>query len=70
VLDKNISGTNGLDVCRFIRDTASYKQIPVIILSASPDVVSQGIEAGADNVITKPFSLKKLRKTIFKCTAR
>jgi DNA-binding response OmpR family regulator len=66
ILDKRISGTNGLDVCRFIRSSEKYKKVPVIMLSASPDIAILAKDAGADDAIAKPFSLKKLRETVSK----
>jgi len=66
ILDKQISGTNGLDVCRFIKKNEKYKRVPVIMLSASPDIVELAKDAGADEAISKPFSLKQLRATISK----
>ena len=64
VLDKQLSGMNGLDLCRFIRNSEKFKNVPVIMLSANPDIVKLAKEAGADNAVAKPFSIKKLRETI------
>jgi DNA-binding response OmpR family regulator len=66
VLDKNISGTNGLDLCRFIRSDPQYKQTPVIIISASPNIQKAIEECGADDFIEKPFSMQSVRSTISK----
>lgn len=64
ILDRQISGTNGLDLCRFIKRNKKYNKVPVIMLSASPDIEEMALEAGADDAISKPFSLKKLRDII------
>ncbi|ACU61868.1 response regulator [Chitinophaga pinensis] len=64
ILDKQISGINGLDVCRFIKSNDKFKNVPVIIMSAAVDIVAQAKEAGADAAISKPFSLNTLRETI------
>ena len=66
ILDKQITGASGLDVCRFIKRTLKFKDVPVIMFSASPDIIKTARDAGADDVIAKPFSLKKLRETISK----
>lgn len=66
ILDKQISGTNGLDVCRFIKSSEKFKNVPVIMLSANPDIATLANDAGADDAISKPFSLKTLRETIAK----
>lgn len=64
ILDKQVSGTDGLEVCRFIKNSKKYKNIPVIMLSANPDIIKLAAEAGADGTITKPFSLHKMRETV------
>lgn len=64
VLDKSISGTNGLDICRYTKNSERYKHVPVLILSASPEIDRIAKEAGADNAIAKPFSLDILRYMI------
>src|ERR1044072_9317552 len=54
ILDKQISGVDGLDVCRFLKDQQRTRHIPVIILSASPYIKNQASAAGADDVLEKP----------------
>lgn len=68
MLDKNISGTDGLDLCRFIKASDLYNRIPVVILSASTNIKELAKDAGADDAIVKPFSLKILREMIAKYT--
>ena len=69
VLDKSISGTSGLDVCRFIKSSKKYDHVPVIIMSAAPDLLKVARDVGANGIIAKPFSLKNLRETIFRHTS-
>jgi DNA-binding response OmpR family regulator len=69
ILDKQISGINGLDVCRFIKKSDKYRNVPVVIISAITNIVSLAKEAGADDAIVKPFSLRELRETVAKYTA-
>jgi len=62
VLDLMLPGMSGLDVCRSLKQNAATSKIPVIMLTArgeESDVVS-GLEIGADDYITKPFSHKVL----------
>jgi len=66
ILDKNIPGVNGLDVCRFIKGNEKFSRTPVIMLSASPDIVVLAQEAGADHVIVKPFSIIELQEAVKK----
>ena len=62
VLDLMLPGVDGLEVCRRLKNDARTAGIPVIILSAKgeeADVVS-GLELGADDYLTKPFSPRVL----------
>lgn len=62
VLDLNLPGMNGLDVCRVMRRDPWMSKIPVLMLTAKAeeeDVVA-GLEVGADDYMTKPFSTKVL----------
>jgi CheY-like chemotaxis protein len=64
LIDRQLSGIDGLDLCRHLKAQAITRHIPVIILSASPHVHLPAIEAGADVFIEKPFSNKELMNTI------
>ena len=58
ILDLMLPGMNGMDVCRKIKQGDDTKNIPVIMASAKgeeADIVS-GLELGADDYVTKPFS--------------
>lgn len=62
LLDLMLAGMDGLDFCKIFRQDKSLKQIPIIILTArseDADVVS-GLEFGANDYITKPFSPRVL----------
>ena len=62
LLDLMLPGINGLEVCRALRQNEETANIPVIIVSARGeeiDVVT-GLELGADEYITKPFSPRVL----------
>lgn len=62
ILDLMLPGENGLDVCRKMKNSSELKNIPVIILSAKGEEldVVLGLELGADDYISKPFSPKVL----------
>ena len=62
ILDIMLPGENGLDVCRKIKGNPDLKNIPIIILSAKGEEldVVLGLELGADDYISKPFSTKIL----------
>ncbi len=59
VLDVMLPGTDGLELCRWIRSTS---QVPVIMLTARGDEADRivGLELGADDYVTKPFSPREL----------
>jgi len=60
VLDLNLPGMNGLDVCRVMRCDPWMSKIPVLMLTgkAEEDDIVVGLEVGADDYMTKPFSPK------------
>jgi DNA-binding response OmpR family regulator len=59
VLDVMLPGTDGLSLCRWIRDRSS---LPVILLTARGEEADRivGLELGADDYVTKPFSPREL----------
>jgi two-component system, OmpR family, alkaline phosphatase synthesis response regulator PhoP len=58
ILDLMLPGQNGLDVCRKVKANADLKHIPIIMISAKSEEtdVVLGLELGADDYVTKPFS--------------
>lgn len=60
VLDVMMPGLSGFDVCKQIRQDGN--QVPVILLTAKGEEIDKvlGLELGADDYITKPFSLREL----------
>lgn len=62
ILDVMLPGQNGFDVCRKMKNNQDLKSIPVLILSAKKDELDivLGLELGADDYVTKPFSSKIL----------
>jgi two-component system phosphate regulon response regulator PhoB/two-component system alkaline phosphatase synthesis response regulator PhoP len=62
LLDLMLPGTDGLEVCRHIRRTEGLAGIPIIMLTARGDEADKvvGLELGADDYMTKPFSVKEL----------
>jgi two-component system, OmpR family, alkaline phosphatase synthesis response regulator PhoP len=64
VLDLMLPKMDGLAVCRELREKVGY--LPILMLTAKDDVVDKvlGLEMGADDYITKPFSLRELEARI------
>lgn len=63
VLDLMLPKMNGFEVCKRIRDNS---QVPIIMLTAKDDEQDKvlGLELGADDYITKPFSLREFRSRV------
>jgi diguanylate cyclase (GGDEF)-like protein len=63
LLDWLMPGLNGLEVCREIRRHSEYPYIYMILLTArtSKQDVVKGLEAGADDYLTKPFDVEELK---------
>jgi two-component system phosphate regulon response regulator PhoB len=62
LLDLMLPGIDGLEICRRLRNEPSTQELPIIMLTArgeEGDVV-RGLELGADDYVTKPFSVKVL----------
>jgi DNA-binding response OmpR family regulator len=60
IIDRQLRGIDGLDICRFLKSNTESKSVPVIIVSASPVAVNAVALAGADVFIEKPFTNKVL----------
>jgi DNA-binding response OmpR family regulator len=66
LIDRQLSGVDGLDVCRYLKSEERTKEVPVVMISASPDIGVLAKKAGADDFIEKPFHLHHLLETIRK----
>ncbi|MGI9168196.1 MAG: response regulator transcription factor [Pyrinomonadaceae bacterium] len=64
VLDLMLPKMDGLAVCKELREKINY--LPILMLTAKDDIVDKvlGLEMGADDYITKPFSLRELEARI------
>lgn len=62
ILDLMLPGQNGLDVCRRIKNSTELRSIPILMISAKNEEIDivLGLELGADDYVTKPFSPKVL----------
>jgi DNA-binding response OmpR family regulator len=62
LLDLNLPFIDGLEVCRLLRGRASSAAIPIIMVTARTSEADRvaGLELGADDYVTKPFSLREL----------
>jgi DNA-binding response OmpR family regulator len=62
ILDLNLPALSGSEVCRILRQQPETAQIPIIMLTARTTEADRvaGLDLGADDYITKPFSLREL----------
>lgn len=62
IVDRLLPGKNGLEICRYLRLQSELKEKPILLLTAldqNEDII-QGLDAGADDYITKPFEMNVL----------
>lgn len=62
ILDLMLPGINGMEICRLLRRDKETAQVPIIMLTAKGEEADRikGLEAGADDYISKPFSPREL----------
>lgn len=62
ILDVMLPGVNGIELCRQLRKQAQTSSLPIIMLSARAQVEDkiEGLQAGADDYLTKPISPKEM----------
>ncbi len=67
VLDWNLPGMAGIDLCRLLRGQASSPRVPILFLTAHAELsdVEDAFESGADDYVAKPFRAPELRARIF-----
>jgi len=69
LLDINMPRKDGYEVCRILRERADMAGIKVIMLTAKGQTLEKkkGLEVGADEYVTKPFSADELLQSIRTC---
>ena len=72
LLDIMLPDINGLELCRLLKNNDATKHIPIILITALSDeqTIVDGLEIGADDYITKPFSPNVLLARIKNCLKR
>lgn len=66
ILDIQMPGTNGIEVCQWIKSQGEKPFIPVILLTSQSEIADKvnGLNCGADDYVTKPFSLAELKARV------
>ena len=60
LIDVLLGGEDGREICRALRETLAFKQLTIILFSASSKYLENFQEAGADGAIQKPFEITDL----------
>jgi DNA-binding response OmpR family regulator len=64
LLDKQLVDSDGLDICKYLKSREQTRQIPIIMLSATPGVEPLARQAGVDDFMEKPFNTGILMKKV------
>ncbi|MDI6698436.1 MAG: response regulator transcription factor [Candidatus Saccharicenans sp.] len=66
LLDLMLPGSDGLEICRYLKSRPERSAVPIIMLTARSQEADRvtGLEMGADDYVTKPFSLRELEARI------
>jgi len=66
ILDINMPGSDGFEVCQKIRACAATRRLPILFMTARKDDASflNSLQAGGDSYITKPFEIAELESRI------
>src|SRR5687768_16654523 len=66
LLDKQLVGYDGLEICKYLKSKTKTRRIPVIMLSATPGIEPLAFDAGADDFMEKPFNTSILIEKVSK----
>jgi DNA-binding response OmpR family regulator len=66
LLDIWMSGTDGRDICKHLKQKPATCKIPIVLISASRDIEHSAIDAGADGFLAKPFEMNDLLEKVKK----
>jgi DNA-binding response OmpR family regulator len=64
LLDIWMSGIDGRDICKQLKQNPITNKLPVVMISASRDIERSALEAGADDFLAKPFEIDDLLNKI------
>jgi two-component system, OmpR family, phosphate regulon response regulator PhoB len=68
IIDLKAAETRGLDLLRRLRQRADLERVPVVLITGSPTEAgrSEALEAGADEVVSKPFGVADLQGRVLR----
>jgi DNA-binding response OmpR family regulator len=66
LIDISLSGADGTEICKVLKQNPETMAIPVILFSANVEMAKRALDCGAQDYLSKPFSIKELIDTIQK----
>ncbi len=66
LLDIWMTGINGFELCKYLKEREETKNIPVVMISAYPNSHDTALGAGANDFIEKPYTMEKMLTTVEK----
>lgn len=62
ILDLNLPSMSGIELCKYLREGTRTSDVPIVMLTARSEEIDKiiGFEVGADDYVTKPFSVREL----------
>lgn len=64
LMDMLLSGANGTEICKQIKENPAIASIPVVMISAMPQAEKKCLDAGADYFVGKPFEMDNMLDTV------
>lgn len=64
ILDYNLNGLNGGELCKLIKGSRKHKNIPVLLLSAFPKFIYSNENVGNNAFLEKPFDVDELKTVV------
>jgi CheY-like chemotaxis protein len=64
ILDYNLNGINGGELCKIIKKNTQFRHIPVMLLSAFPKFIYENENVGYDAFLEKPFDVEELKMIV------
>jgi DNA-binding response OmpR family regulator len=64
ILDYNLNGANGGELCKIIKKDIHHKHLPVLLLSAFPKYIYSNENVGCDAFVEKPFDVDELKMIV------
>lgn len=64
MLDIWMSGHDGRDICKNLKSDDEFKDIPILMISASRDIMQSALDAGANDFMEKPFEMDSLLRKV------